>query len=463
MTCWRNPAALRFFSLVVAASILGCNTGSEEPSPPPVIVTQPADQFVVPGTAATFTVSATGTGELTYQWSRNGSSLAGARTPSYTTPPTIDSDFGSTFAVVVTDALGVSTSSGIAYLRAQGFIRTGSSPVGREYHTATLLETGRVLVTGGDFTNQPSPIADLYDPANGTFARSGTMGSFRTCHAATELPDGRALVTGGFASGPYVVPNSSVPLLSAELFDAAASAFSPTASLSIGRGCHTATLLRDGRVLIAGGYARIVGMSAAASAPVTSAEIYDPIAGTFTPTGSMGVARAGGTATLLADGKVLVTGGVDVFDASAEVYDPSIGTFSPTGSLPIPLIAQMAAPVRDGKVLLVGSANLDGSQMSAALYDPTTGVFIPTGSPVGGHISGTLTALANGKALLAGGDVASAELYDPKTGSFIDAGAMSSKRIRATATALKDGSVLVLGGEDAMSQLVTVERWSWAP
>lgn len=178
----------------------------------------------------------------------------------------------------------------------------------RSTHTATALAGGRVLLAGGYDASLTTASADLYDPGTGTFAATGPMTAARGFFTATRLSDGRVLVAGGT---PSSWDQSGPELASTELYDPKTGTFRATGSMRTPRDAHTATLLLDGRVLITGGDDRF-------RHPVASAELYDPKAGTFSPTGSMKAARSFHVATLLADGRVLVTGGSPVgMDAAA--------------------------------------------------------------------------------------------------------------------------------------------------
>jgi WD40 repeat protein len=230
----------------------------------------------------------------------------------------------------------------------------------------------------------------------------------------------------------------------------AASPFSPTGSLATARAGHTATLLLDGRVLIAGGRVGALDW-------IASAELYDPKTGTFTPTGSMSAARFRHTATLLPDGRVLIAGGMGAkAGASAELYDPTTGTFSPTGTMASSRYNHSATLLSDGRVLIAGGEG-SGTLTSAELYDPKTGAFSPTGSMSTGRLGQDATLLSGGRVLIAGGSsdkpkvFASAELYDPKRGKFSPTGSMTTAREFYTLTRLPDGRVLAVGGEDALN------------
>ena len=185
------------------------------------------------------------------------------------------------------------------------FSSTGSLATARDNPTATLLPDGLVLIAGGSVAagsgSKPTASAELYNPKTGKFSHTGSMNAARVNHTATLLPDGRVLVVGG--DGP------SGPVASAELYEPVTGKFTSTASMAAVRAGHTATLLSGGRVLVAGG-ADALDDSLAANI-LASAELYDPLTGAFSPAGSMAVGRQFQTATLLPDGRVLIAGGAD--------------------------------------------------------------------------------------------------------------------------------------------------------
>jgi hypothetical protein len=182
------------------------------------------------------------------------------------------------------------------------FSKTGSMSSIRDSHTATLLPDGRVLVVGGGGEGYSAvSVVDLYDPATGTFKRTGSLKGGRWLHAATLLRDGRVLITGGRSSND----SAYAP---AEIYDPANGRFSSAGAMTDGRQQHTATLLQDGRVLLTGGY----WSDGQKWRVLSSTEIYDPATGRFSATGSMGAARDSHTATLLDDGRVLIAGGEDI-------------------------------------------------------------------------------------------------------------------------------------------------------
>jgi N-acetylneuraminic acid mutarotase len=175
---------------------------------------------------------------------------------------------------------------------------TGNLNIGRMWHTATRLNSGKVLVVGGvDNKFALVPAAELYDPATGIWTSTGSLKTARYYHTATLLSDGKVLVAGG--------RNYSDTLASAEIYNPDTGTWTNTGSLTPVREMHTATPLSDGRVLVAGG----IGGDENNFGHLSSAELYNPATGTWTGAGSLSTVRFGPTATRLLNGKVLVTGG----------------------------------------------------------------------------------------------------------------------------------------------------------
>jgi hypothetical protein len=264
---------------------------------------------------------------------------------------------------------------------AQTFIVTGSLITSRQEQFAALLGNGRVLVVGGvknifaggQFTQTVLDSVELYDPKRGTFSMNGRLGSPRVGFLGVVLKNGKVLVASGLTTA-----NGTDPLDNAELYDQHSGTSNPTGNLVQARLNGTATLLRDGKVLIAG------GTSSGVIEPGTvlnSAELYDPDTGMFTPTGSMTAARQFHTATLLNNGLVLIAAGDDFPQGrlnSAELYNPTSSTFTATGSLTTARQGATATLLTNGDVLIAGGIGQDGSGLaSAELFHTTTGVFTP--------------------------------------------------------------------------------------
>ena len=385
---------------------------------PPRITSQPVSVSIEEGGDATFTVTATGT-ELTYQWQRSTdnaatwSDVTGATQSAYTIVSVNLSLSGNQYRVVVSAQRGTATSDAATLTvipKAPAFSELSSTLTGvRVTHTATLLNDGRVLITGGfSSTVFPAPAlntAELYDPATNTFtAVPNTMQQARNNHTATLLPDGQVLLAGGQYDNDDDGHNT------AELYDPTTQTFTAlSAVMTTPRGGHAAAPLLDGRVLIVGGFFDD-------SAALDSAELYDPVTRTFTALSATMVShREEFTATLLPSGEVLLTGGTasHIDSNTAELYDPTTQTFSVVaGTMTVPRGGQAATLLPDGSVLLTGGSlmlspsNPASSTVydSAEVYDPLTQSFsaIPATmtSPRGYH---TATLLPNGTVLLTGG------------------------------------------------------------
>ena len=251
---------------------------------------------------------------------------------------------------------------------------TGQPGVNRFESTATLLRDGRVLVVGGVLGRPDLPApeiasAEIWDPATAAFTATDSMGEARRNHTATLLSDGRVLVVGGgYDEGaPAVYGLKSHSLATAEIWDPATGLFSPTGPMAEARQLHSATLLADGRVLIVGGSIREEGQ---AETSVASAEIWDPATGLFTRAGSLMYERSGHTATLLPDGGVLIVGG-----SSAEIWDPDARTFDQGGASSWPS-GSVAVLVPDGRVLFFGVNSGEGSgSIRVEQWDSASGAY----------------------------------------------------------------------------------------
>jgi N-acetylneuraminic acid mutarotase len=321
--------------------------------------------------------------------------------------------------------------------------------------TATVLPDGQVLEAGGGIGNLTS--AELYNPATGTWTLTGSMNTARDGQTATLLGDGEVLVAGGGETATG----------SAELYNPAAGTWTLTGNLNTNRYGATATLLANGEVLVAGG-----NPENGTFTPLSSAELYNPTTGTWTLTGSMTTPREDQTATRLANGEVLVAGGLNsgaTAMASAELYNPATGKWTATGSMTAAREAGNATLLPDGDVL--ATAGIEGASGSfSELYNPATGQWSPAGgiSCIPAQdclINSTATLLGDGDVLVAGGfsgtasnphSSASAMLYNPTANTWTTTGSLNGARIYHTASLLPDGQVLVAGGEDFVKHQGTI-------
>ncbi len=329
-----------------------------------------------------------------------------------------------------------------------------------------------MLLAGGQGNGQFAlSSAELFDPAKNAFAAASSMKDARTDHTATVLPGGKILVAGGEGA-------TGRALSSAELYNPVSGTFSAVAStMSTARADHTATLISgcscpaDGQVLIAGG----TTAASTLGSTLRSAELFDPVTGTFTPTGAMKATRAGHSATLITNGplagNVLIAGGLsdesggDV--ATAELYDPVSGQFTTTGAMSTPrenhtatwLSPNVVTASLAGSVLIAGGGELSAPTDSSEVFNPQTAAFSPVGAMTIARTMQSAILLPTGKVLIAGGQssdtnfLVSAELFDPAHATFAATGSMHNVHAGATATALESGSALIAGGRSSFGDL----------
>ena len=316
--------------------------------------------------------------------------------------------------------------------------------VPRAAHTATTLTDGRVLVVGG-FTNAANAAqgAELFDPRTERFSPASSMITLRHSHTATLLPNGRVLIAGGYAAGTTTVAAT-------ELFDPATNSFVRTGTMRAARAGHVAVLLATGKVLLAGGIGP--GWSF-----LSSVELYDPASGTFATTGAMRVARESHVAVQLPDSRVLIVGGHQgrraniTLYASAETYDITSGRFSRVGDMRVRRHKHDAVLLADGRVMVTGGADerdSDGVYRSTELFDPASDSFVAGPSMILGRYKhqGNTVLLQDGRVLLAGG-APQAEIFDPRTRRFdVVSGAPRMAGQFSAAARLGGGRVLITGG-----------------
>ncbi|MFZ5630174.1 MAG: kelch repeat-containing protein [Spirochaetota bacterium] len=387
----------------------------------------------------------------------------------YTAPATAQS------ATLVATLNGVSDSILINVVVPAGVVSTAPLSVGRYLHTATRLNDGRILIVGGVGNSGFLASAEIYDhtmnAGSGGYVSTGNMASPRQVHTASLLNDGRVLVVGGH--------DGSGPVATAEIFDPAGNgglgAFSAIGNLQFARYNHTAAVLQNGKVLVAGGNGT--------SGFVATAELFDPTAngglGGFVPSGNMTNPSQGAAVAGLADGRVLITGGIGNagYLNSSEIFDPTLnggnGGFVATAPMSTAREYHTATRLADGRVLLAGGRISNISIATADIFDPAgnggLGAIISTGNLGLARDLHTATLLADGRVLLTSGQnnstiTSSTEIFNPAgnagAGQFTPGLALSNARLWHTAIRLLNGNVVISGGFDYSSALSSSERYS---
>jgi hypothetical protein len=339
---------------------------------------------------------------------------------------------------------------------------------------------GMVLVVGSDNVCMPatggSDSVELGDPRTGTWKSAASLRTPRERPAVVGLPDGRALVAGG-STGEEGGPAS---YSSAYVFDPGTAAWSKSGLMTSARSSPSAAVLSDGRVLLAGGYYADPAHGNVPAPTLDSSEIWDPVTGVWTATGRLAQARFGASAVTLTDGRVLVVGGSASLEGapievnSTEIFDPASGRWLDAGHLTEPRVGATLVALADGGALLVGGLlAFDAGDFGVSLvptptaerFDPRSGAWSRTSESPTAAAGQTVVTLADGRVLVAGGDItvnepdldvtpagltAAASIYDPATGIWQATEPMPRPRSGSSAVLLDDGSVLLAGGVMAL-------------
>lgn len=327
--------------------------------------------------------------------------------------------------------------------------------------TAVVLRDGSVLVAGGGVGAIPLDASEVFDPGSGQWRAAGPLAHPRRGHQAAVLGDGRVLVAGGISGSDLVGPS--------EVYDPSSGKWSQSGTLTVPRVGHSLTMLADGRVLVTGGTAPGPDQGVAGGQtirPEASAEIWDAATGNWTAAGMMGSARFEHTATLLADGRILVAGGIGPLDgrlqplATSELYDPAAQAFVRGPDLVEPRTNHAA--VLDGERVMVtggaGGAGADVSLASTETFDPLRATWTRVAPLAEARTGHTLTRLADGRVLAVGGEamqrgtrrsLTGAEIFEPGLRRWRSAGNMRCPRSEQAAALVTDGTVLIVAGDAA--------------
>jgi hypothetical protein len=322
-----------------------------------------------------------------------------------------------------------------------------AAPSARSAHGAVRLSDGRVLLYGGESPGTTFwQTAELFDPATGAFTPTGDLTTERARSPGVRVGLAEVLVAGGES-------NSGLAADRIEVWSGEAGAWEVRGALTVERTGHTLTALETGEVLVLGG--EFLGASPGSRA---TEELVDPDTGaTRAPRGSgMVQGRFGHTATFLGDGRVLVVGGWNAFSGvaaiEAELFEPAGETFAYAGALATPRGAHRAVPLRDGRVLVVGGLGDVLPVPEAEVWDPATGLFTPAGTLVVPRMDPEAVELATGEVLVVGGydgegkALADVETWDPGTRAFTWRASLPSPRAGHALVRLDDARVLVHGG-----------------
>jgi N-acetylneuraminic acid mutarotase len=316
-------------------------------------------------------------------------------------------------------------------------LANGDMQYARIYHSATLLQDGKVIAVGGT----EKPAVELFDPNTNKWQVVTSMHHPRSGHTATLLLDGRLLVVGGISEGR--------PTFSSEIYDPATNRWTITTNMTHARTGHTATLMNNGQVLVAGG-----------SDDLLPAEIYEPLTNSWRATGNMIYPRLEHTATLLDDGRVLIVGGGRSEGApyggiaEVEIFNPLTANWEEVAGLSYGRRFHTANKLSDGTIVIIGGTYDAAIGVPFEVYNPETDTWRITG-PTQILAKHSSTVLPDGSILVCGGSSTIYGVFDNKAESVLLTSArqeltplpqLNTPRRNHTETLLKDGTVLLVGG-----------------
>lgn len=349
-----------------------------------------------------------------------------------------------------------------------------SLQIPRRGHTLTVIgEDKYIIVGGGGTSNENRALAEIYNHSENRWDPGGNMTTGRIDHAATLLLDGRVLITGGVDDGGA--------FKSVEIYDPEQSrwtsgihfgSWSTGSGMSEERTEHSATLLQDGTVLVIGGTGRLIVDQKTAVGTrdfKRTAEIYNPLTDIWSSIKNMSERRAGHTASLMKDGRILITGGREVTDtdsgkkiaryhSSAEIYNPDTNSWSSIDSMSEERWGHDSKVLPDWKVLITGGQNQKGLISSSEIFDPISGEWT-TAAPMKHPRAGHSSVLTNDGLVLVVGSSINTEIYNPEKDLWVSSGDLSQRLIQPEVVVLPNGNVAIVGGFGGLSMSKNVEIW----
>jgi N-acetylneuraminic acid mutarotase len=321
---------------------------------------------------------------------------------------------------------------------------TGPLVVPRAYHKAVTLDGGNILVSGGASGEDYLSSCEIYNVVDGSWSLTDSLKTKRYLHTMTLLQNGKVLITGGaYASG-----NRFYHLRSCELYDPVTSRWTVINQMNYARAGHTATLLSNGKVLVTGG----LYFDGSNDIYLRSCELYDPVADQWVLTDSMSVRRKDHTATLLPNGNVLVVGGhyaitypYDTYLMSCELFNANTESWTVTDSLSTPLAGQRSVILSNGNILVAGGYY---AIHISELFNPVSMTWSTTGSLRVGRNDHSVTLLPNGNVLAVGDQTKNnrCELYNPTERTWVLTDSLRYDVFDHSSILLNNNKVLVSGG-----------------